>query len=152
MVVKKGGEAWTKADLEKKRKAWAKQVAADRVKAGAAFDSMPWDAAGALPVAQVPALLAEVMGVGADTIDADGAALVVNHARKAAGVAEEVDALPRAALLDSVSKYRSRAVWKSTSELGCNFHAIEAWGARNLISTQVLPRPEDHDRQDVCGV
>ena len=106
MVVKKGGEAWTKADLEKKRKAWAKQVAADRVKAGAAFDSMPWDAAGALPVAQVPALLAEVMGVGVETLDADGAALVVNHARKAAGVAEEADALPREALLDSVSKYR----------------------------------------------
>ena len=94
-----------KADLEKKRKAWAKQVAADKVKAGAVFDVMPWDAAGCLPAAQVPALLAEVMGVGADTLDADGAALVVNHARKAAGV-EEADALPRAALLASVSKYR----------------------------------------------
>ena len=92
-----------KKDLEKKRKAWAKQVAADQVKAGAVFDVMPWDAAGCLPAAQVPALLAEVMGVGADTLDADGAALVVNHARKAAGV-EEADALPRAALLDSVSK------------------------------------------------
>ena len=53
-----------KADLEKKRKAWAKQVEADKVKAGAVFDVMPWDAAGSLPAAQVPALLAEVMGVG----------------------------------------------------------------------------------------
>ena len=100
------GSRKKKADLEKKRKAWAKQVAADKVKAGAVFDTMPWDAAGSLPVAQVPALLAEVMGVGADTLDADGAGLVVNHARKAAGIAEEADALPRAALLDSVSKYR----------------------------------------------
>ena len=100
------GSRKKKADLEKKRKAWAKQVAADKVKAGAVFDVMPWDAAGCLPAAQVPALLAEVMGVGADTLDADGAALVVNHARKTAGVAEEADALPRAALLDSVSKYR----------------------------------------------
>ena len=99
------GNLVRKAELEKKRKAWAKQVEADKIKAGAVFDSMPWDAAGCLPVAQVPALLAEVMGVGADTLDADGAALVVNHARKAAGV-EEADALPRAALLDSVSKYR----------------------------------------------
>ena len=88
-----------KAELEKKRKAWAKQVEADKVKAGAAFDSMPWDAAGNLPAAQVPALLAEVMGVGADTLDADGAALVVNHARKTAGVAEEADALPRLSLI-----------------------------------------------------
>ena len=95
-----------KKELEKKRKAWAKQVEADKVKAGAVFDSMPWDAAGSLPAAQVPALLAEVMGVGADTLDADGAALVVSHARKTAGVAEEADALPRAALLESVSKYR----------------------------------------------
>ena len=108
------GSRKKKADLEKKRKAWAKQVAADKVKAGAVFDVMPWDAAGCLPAAQVPALLAEVMGVGADTLDADGAALVVNHARKTAGGAEEADALPRAALLESVSKYRSRAVWKST--------------------------------------
>ena len=113
------GSRKKKADLEKRRKAWAKQFAADQVKAGAVFDVMPWDAAGCLPAAQVPALLAEVMGVGVETLDADGAALVVNHARKAAGVAEEADALPRAALLDSVSKYRSRAVWKSTSELGC---------------------------------
>ena len=95
----------SRKNLEKKRKAWAKQVAADKVKAGAVFDVMPWDAAGCLPAAQVPALLAEVMGVGADTLDADGAALVVSHARKTAG-AEEADALPRAALLDSVSKYR----------------------------------------------
>ena len=92
-----------RAELEKKRKAWANQVELDKIKAGAAFDSMPWDAAGCLPAAQVPALLAEGMGVGADTVDADGAGLVVNHARKAAGV-EEADALPRAALLDSVSK------------------------------------------------
>ena len=99
------GSRKKKADLEKKRKAWAKQVAADQVKAGAVFDVMPWDAAGCLPAAQVPALLAEVMGVGVDTLDADGAALVVSHARKTAG-AEEADALPRAALLDSVSKYR----------------------------------------------
>jgi hypothetical protein len=96
----------SRKNLEKKRKAWAKQVAADKVKAGAVFDVMPWDAAGCLPAAQVPALLAEVMGVGVETLDADGAALVVNHARKAAGVAEEADALPREALLDSVSKYR----------------------------------------------
>ena len=95
-----------KADLEKKRKAWAKQVAADKVKAGAVFDVMPWDAAGCLPAAQVPALLAEVMGVGTDTLDADGYGLVVNHALKVAGLTEEADALPRAALLDSVSKYR----------------------------------------------
>ena len=95
-----------KADLEKKRKAWAKQVAADKVKAGAVFDTMPWDAAGSLPVAQVPALLAEVMGVDTDTLDADGYGLVVNHALKVAGLTEEADALPRAALLDSVSKYR----------------------------------------------
>ena len=99
------GNLVRKAELEKKRKAWAKQVEADKIKAGAVFDSMPWDAAGSLPAAQVPALLAEVMGVGVDTLDADGAALVVNHARKTAGV-EEVDALPRAALLESVSKYR----------------------------------------------
>ena len=100
------GNLVRKAELEKKRKAWAKQVEADKIKAGAVFDSMPWDAAGSLPAAQVPALLAEVMGVGADTVDADGAGLVVNHARKVAGVAEEADGLPRAALLDSVSKYR----------------------------------------------
>ena len=100
------GSRKKKADLEKKRKAWAKQVAADKVKAGAVFDVMPWDAAGSLPAAQVPALLAEVMGVGTDTLDADGYGLVVNHARKVAGVAEEADGLPRAALLDSVSKYR----------------------------------------------
>ena len=95
-----------RAELEKKRKAWANQVELDKIKAGAAFDSMPWDAAGCLPADQVPALLAEVMGVGADTVDADGAGLVVNHARKVAGVAEEADGLPRAALLESVSKYR----------------------------------------------
>ena len=95
-----------RAELEKKRKAWANQVELDKIKAGAAFDVMPWDAAGCLPTAQVPALLAEVMGVGADTVDADGAGLVVNHARKVAGVAEEADGLPRAALLASVSKYR----------------------------------------------
>ena len=106
MVVKAGGEACRKAELEKRRKAWAKQVAADKVKAGAAFDSMPWDAAGSLPAAQVPALLAEVMGVDTDTLDADGYGLVVNHALKVAGLTEEADALPRAALLDSVSKYR----------------------------------------------
>ena len=95
-----------KAELEKKRKAWANQVELDKIKAGAAFDSMPWDAAGCLPAAQVPALLAEVMGVGTDTLDADGYGLVVNHALKVAGLTEEADALPRAALLDSVSKYR----------------------------------------------
>ena len=95
-----------RAELEKKRKAWANQVELDKIKAGAAFDSMPWDAAGCLPAAQVPALLAEVMGVGTDTLDADGYGLVVNHALKVAGLTEEVDALPRAALLDSVSKYR----------------------------------------------
>ena len=95
-----------RAELEKKRKAWANQVELDKIKAGAAFDSMPWDAAGCLPAAQVPALLAEVMGVGADTLDADGYGLVVNHALKVAGLTEEADALPRAALLDSVSKYR----------------------------------------------
>ena len=100
------GNLVRKAELEKKRKAWAKQVEADKIKAGAVFDSMPWDAAGSLPAAQVPALLAEVMGVGTDTLDADGYGLVVNHARKVAGVAEEADGLPRAALLDSVSKYR----------------------------------------------
>ena len=100
------GSRKKKADLEKKRKAWAKQVAADQVKAGAVFDVMPWDAAGSLPAAQVPALLAEVMGVGTDTLDADGYGLVVNHALKVAGLTEEADALPRAALLDSVSKYR----------------------------------------------
>ena len=100
------GSRKKKADLEKRRKAWAKQFAADQVKAGAVFDVMPWDAAGCLPAAQVPALLAEVMGVGADTVDEDGAGLVVNHARKVAGVAEEADGLPRAALLESVSKYR----------------------------------------------
>ena len=100
------GNRGRRAELEKKRKAWANQVELDKIKAGAAFDSMPWDAAGCLPAAQVPALLAEVMGVGADTVDADGAGLVVNHARKVAGVAEEADGLPRAALLDSVSKYR----------------------------------------------
>ena len=100
------GNRGRRAELEKKRKAWANQVELDKIKAGAAFDSMPWDAAGSLPAAQVPALLAEVMGVGADTVDADGAGLVVNHARKVAGVAEEADGLPRAALLDSVSKYR----------------------------------------------
>ena len=132
----------SRKNLEKKRKAWAKQVAADKVKAGAVFDVMPWDAAGCLPAAQVPALLAEVMGVGVETLDADGAGLVVNHARKAAGVAEEADALPREALLESVSKYRSRAVWKSTGRAG----------RRNLISTQVLPRPEGHDRQDVRAI
>ena len=135
----------SRKNLEKKRKAWAKQVAADKVKAGAVFDVMPWDAAGCLPAAQVPALLAEVMGVGVETLDADGAALVVNHARKAAGV-EEADALPRAALLESVSKYRSRAVWKSTGR------ELRTPGARNLISTQVLPRPEGHDRQDVRAI
>ena len=97
---------WKKAELEKKRKAWANQVELDKIKAGAAFDSMPWDAAGSLPAAQVPALLAEVMGVGTDTLDADGYGLVVNHALKVAGLTEEADALPRAALLDSVSKYR----------------------------------------------
>ena len=97
---------WKKAELEKKRKAWANQVELDKIKAGAAFDSMPWDAAGCLPAAQVPALLAEVMGVGTDTLDADGYGLVVNHALKVAGLTEEADALPRAALLDSVSKYR----------------------------------------------
>ena len=102
-----------RAELEKKRKAWANQVELDKIKAGAAFDSMPWDAAGCLPAAQVPALLAEVMGVGVDTLDADGAGLVVNHARKAAGV-EEADALPRAALLDSVSKYRYYLKRKTT--------------------------------------
>ena len=90
------------------------QVELDKIKAGAAFDSMPWDAAGCLPAAQVPALLAEVMGVGADTVDADGAGLVVNHARKVAGLAEEADALPRAALLDSVSKYRYYLKRKTT--------------------------------------
>ena len=95
-----------RAELEKKRKAWANQVELDKIKAGAAFDSMPWDAAGCLPAAQVPALLAEVMGVGTDTLDADGYGLVVNHALKVAGLTEEADALPRAALLDSVSKYR----------------------------------------------
>ena len=95
-----------RAELEKKRKAWANQVELDKIKAGAAFDSMPWDAAGSLPAAQVPALLAEVMGVGTDTLDADGYGLVVNHALKVAGLTEEADALPRAALLDSVSKYR----------------------------------------------
>lgn len=100
------GDRGRKAEWEKKRKAWAKQVAADKAKAGAVFDVMPWDAAGCLPAAQVPALLAEVMGVGVDTLDADGAGLVVNHARKVAGVAEEADGLPRAALLESVSKYR----------------------------------------------
>ena len=88
-----------KAELEKKRNAWAKQVAADKVKAGAVFDVMPWDAAGCLPAAQVPALLAEVMGVGADTLDADGAALVVSHARKAAG--------------DRGGRRKYRSVWKS---------------------------------------
>ena len=46
------------------------------------------------------------MGVGTDTLDADGYGLVVNHALKVAGLTEEADALPRAALLDSVSKYR----------------------------------------------
>ena len=95
-----------RAELEKKRKAWANQVELDKIKAGAAFDSMPWDAAGCLPAAQVPALLAEVMGVDTDTLDADGYGLVVNHALKVAGLTEEADALPRAALLDSVSKYR----------------------------------------------
>ena len=95
-----------RAELEKKRKAWANQVELDKIKAGAAFDSMPWDAAGSLPAAQVPALLAEVMGVDTDTLDADGYGLVVNHALKVAGLTEEADALPRAALLDSVSKYR----------------------------------------------
>ena len=95
-----------KAELERKRKAWANQVELDKIKAGAAFDSMPWDAAGSLPAAQVPALLAEVMGVGTDTLNADGYGLVVNHALKVAGLTEEADALPRAALLDSVSKYR----------------------------------------------
>ena len=100
------GNLVRKAELEKKRKAWAKQVEADKIKAGAVFDSMPWDAAGSLPAAQVPALLAEVMGVGTDTLDADGYGLVVNHALKVAGLTEEADALPRAALLDSVSKYR----------------------------------------------
>ena len=107
------GDRGRKAEWEKKRKAWAKQVAADKAKAGAVFDVMPWDAAGCLPAAQVPALLAEVMGVGVDTLDADGAGLVVNHARKAAGV-EEADALPRAALLDSVSKYRYYLKRKTT--------------------------------------
>ena len=126
------GNLVRKAELEKKRKAWAKQVEADKIKAGAVFDSMPWDAAGSLPAAQVPALLAEVMGVGADTVDADGAALVVSHARKTAGV--EADALPRAALLESVSKYRS--VWKSkfygafVLNRRVDLHAIDATPAR----------------------
>mgnify|MGYP001183240390 CR=1 FL=1 len=40
----------------------------------------------------------------------------------------------------------SKSVWKSTSELGCYGENIAsmAWGARNLISTQVYDR--EHGR------
>ena len=106
VVLRLGGEGEEEGRSWRRSGRWANQVELDKIKAGAAFDSMPWDAAGSLPAAQVPALLAEVMGVGTDTLDADGYGLVVNHALKVAGLTEEADALPRAALLDSVSKYR----------------------------------------------